>query len=124
VQRDRHLYLPGPRRGVFHWQALKGSEHVVLTESVIDALTLYQAGIRNVSCVYGVQGFMADHEDLLQRFRVKRTTLLLDNDLASSSASRHEATVRGRCPPTDRLEPRSAGVREGREAPRCWRAGW
>jgi DNA primase catalytic core len=87
TQRDQHLYLPGPRRGVFHWQALKGAEHVVLTESVIDALTLYQAGLRNVSCVYGVQGFTADHEDLLQRFRVKRVTLLLDNDDAGERAA-------------------------------------
>jgi DNA primase len=87
VQRDQHLYLPGPRRGVFHWQALKGGEHVVLTESVIDALTLYQAGIRNVSCVYGVQGFTADHEDLVRRFRVKRVTLLLDGDDAGERAA-------------------------------------
>ncbi len=87
VQRDQHLYLPGPRRGLFHWQALKGSEHVVLTESVIDALTLYQAGIRNVSCVYGVAGFTADHEELLQRFRVKRVTLLLDGDDAGERAT-------------------------------------
>jgi len=87
VQRDQHLYLPGPRRGLFHWQALKGSEHVVLTESVIDALTLYQAGIRNVSCVYGVQGFTADHEELIQRFRVRRVTLLLDGDDAGERAT-------------------------------------
>jgi len=87
VERDQHLYLPGPRRGVFHWQALKAGEHVVLTESVIDALSLYQAGIRNVSCVYGVAGFTADHEDLLQRFRVKRVTLLLDGDDAGARAA-------------------------------------
>jgi DNA primase catalytic core len=87
TQRDQHLYLPGPRRGVFHWQALKGAEHVVLSESVIDALTLYQAGLRNVSCVYGVQGFTSDHEELLQRFRVKRVTLLLDNDDAGEKAT-------------------------------------
>ncbi|MGH2667507.1 MAG: toprim domain-containing protein, partial [bacterium] len=86
--RDQHLYLPGPRRGVFHWQALKGSEHVILTESVIDALTLYQAGLRNASCVYGVQGFTADHEELLQRFRVKRVTLCLDGDDAGERATR------------------------------------
>jgi DNA primase len=87
VERDQHLYLPGPRRGVFHWQALKGSDHVVLTESVIDALSLYQAGIRNVSCVYGVQGFSSDHEELLQRFRVQRVTLLLDGDDAGEKAT-------------------------------------
>ncbi len=87
VERDRHLYLPGPRRGLFHWQALKGSETVILTESVIDALTLWHAGFRNVSCVYGAQGFTEDHADLLQRFRVKRVLLWLDNDEAGNQAT-------------------------------------
>jgi DNA primase catalytic core len=86
--RDQHLYLPGPRRGVFHWQALKGSSEVIVTESVIDALTLYQAGLRNVAAVYGTQGFTADHEGLLQRFRVKRVFLCLDTDDAGAQATR------------------------------------
>jgi DNA primase catalytic core len=87
VKREQHLYLPGPRRGVFHWQALKGSSEVILTESVIDALTLYQAGLRSVSCVYGTQGYTADHEELLQRFRVKRVVLCLDSDEAGRQAT-------------------------------------
>ncbi len=87
TERDQHLYLPGPRRGVFHWQALKASSDVILTESVIDALTLYQAGLRNMSCVYGVQGLTPDHEELLQRFRVKRVTLCLDSDDAGERAA-------------------------------------
>jgi DNA primase catalytic core len=87
VGREQHLYLPGPRRGVWHWQALKGSSEVIVTESVLDALTLYQAGLRNVSCVYGVQGLTADHEELLQRFRVQRVTLCLDRDAAGERAT-------------------------------------
>jgi DNA primase catalytic core len=86
--RDQHLYLPGPRHGVFHWQALKGSSEVILTESVIDALTLYEAGLRNVGAVYGTQGFTADHEELLQRFRVKRVFLCLDTDDAGVQSTR------------------------------------
>jgi DNA primase catalytic core len=87
INRDRHLYLPGPRRGVFHWQAMKGASEVVLTESILDALTLYQAGFRNVSAVYGTQGFAADHAELLQRFRVRRVLLCLDNDKAGDQAT-------------------------------------
>ncbi len=87
VKRDQHLYLPGPRRGIFHWQAIKGSEGVILTESVIDALTLWRAGFRNVSCAYGTQGFTADHAELLQRFRIKRVLLWLDNDEAGNQAT-------------------------------------
>jgi DNA primase catalytic core len=88
VTRGQHLYLPGPRRGVFHWQALKGSSEVILAESVIDALTLYQAGLRNVAAVYGTQGFTSGHEELLHRFRVKRVFLCLDNDDAGAQAAR------------------------------------
>jgi DNA primase len=87
VRRDQHLYLPGPRRGVFHWQAMKGSQEVILAEATIDALTLFQAGLRNVSAVYGTQGFTADHERLLQRFRVRRVLLCLDNDDAGTKAT-------------------------------------
>ncbi|MGH9364866.1 MAG: CHC2 zinc finger domain-containing protein, partial [Thermoanaerobaculia bacterium] len=84
--RDQHLYLPGPRRGVFHWQAMKASSEIVFTESVIDALSFFQVGIRNVSAIYGTQGFTDDHAELLQRFRVKRVVLMLDGDTAGRAA--------------------------------------
>ena len=87
VRESRHLYLPGPRRGVFHWQALKSATQVILTESILDALTLYHAGFRNVCAVYGTNGFTADHEELLRRFRVRRVCLYLDNDEAGSQAT-------------------------------------
>ena len=44
----RHLYLPGPHRGVFNAQGLRGQSDVVLCESLIDALTFFSAGIKNV----------------------------------------------------------------------------
>ncbi|RKY15010.1 MAG: DNA primase [Planctomycetota bacterium] len=87
MKRNKHLYLPGPRRGVFHWQTTKGSAEVILAGSVLDAMTLYQAGMRNVSCVYGTQGLTADHEELLQRFRAQRVLLFLDGDAAGRQAT-------------------------------------
>jgi hypothetical protein len=66
---------------------MKGSEEVILTESVLDALTLWRAGIRHVSCVYGTQGFTDDHAELLERFRVRRVLLWLDNDEAGDQAT-------------------------------------
>jgi len=87
VTRAQHLYLPGPHRGVFHWQAMKGAQEIILTESVIDAVTLYRAGFRSVSAIYGTQGFTADHAELLQRFRVRRVRLCLDNDAAGDRAT-------------------------------------
>jgi len=72
---------------VFHWQALKGADEVILAESILDALTLYQAGFRNVSAIYGVHGLTTDHAELLRRFRVRRVLLYLDNDDAGSEAT-------------------------------------
>ena len=75
-----HLYLPGPRQGVLNWQALKVSSSVVVAESVLDALSLWQAGVREASCIYGVQGLTEDFRSLLKRFEVKEITLCLDGD--------------------------------------------
>ena len=49
----RHLYLPGPHRGVWNIAALQRSKEVILCESLIDALTFWCAGYRNVTSSYG-----------------------------------------------------------------------
>ncbi|MEP7216891.1 MAG: CHC2 zinc finger domain-containing protein, partial [Anaerolineaceae bacterium] len=80
VKSDRHCYLPGPLRGVFNFQAARTAEEVILTESVIDACSFHQAGVRNSIPLYGINGFTGDHLDLLKREGVKRAVLALDND--------------------------------------------
>ena len=45
-----HLYLPGPHRGVFNWEALQASKTIILCEALIDALTFWCAGFRNPGC--------------------------------------------------------------------------
>ncbi len=75
-----HLYLAGPRRGLLNWQAAKRSPTVILTESVIDALSLYANGFRNTIPLYGTQGFTADHETLLDQHGVREVYLVLDAD--------------------------------------------
>ena len=42
-----HLYLPGPHQGVWNEEGL--SSEVILTESLIDALTLFSAGFEHVT---------------------------------------------------------------------------
>ena len=44
-----HLYLPGPHRGVWNIEALQASKEVILCEALIDALTFWCAGYRNVT---------------------------------------------------------------------------
>jgi len=90
---------------------MKGSEDVLLTESVLDALALWRAGFRNVSCVYGTQGFTEDHADLLQRFRVRRVLLWLDNDEAGTQAT--TAITGSRTAMTWAVDSRSSSAKAG-----------
>jgi len=82
VRTARHCYLSGPLRGVVNFQAAKSSEEVILTESILDALSFLQAGIATAIPIYGTNGFTADHLDLLKREGVKRVILALDADEA------------------------------------------
>ena len=51
-----HLYLPGPHRGVLNGEGLEGQPEVILCEAILDALTFWTAGYRNVTSCYGVNG--------------------------------------------------------------------
>jgi DNA primase len=76
----RHCYLPGALRGVLNYQAARLSSEIILTESILDALSLHQAGITTAIPLYGTNGFTAEHLDLLKRESVKQVVLALDND--------------------------------------------
>ena len=55
----KHLYLPsqeGRGRGVFNVQALAASREINFCEALIDALTFWCAGYRNVTSAYGIEG--------------------------------------------------------------------
>ena len=87
VRTARHCYLPGPLRGVLNFQAARSSDTVVLTESVLDALSCHQAGIATAIPIYGTQGCTAEHLDLLVREQVRTVILALDNDAAGRAAT-------------------------------------
>jgi DNA primase catalytic core len=80
-----HLYLAGPRCGLVNRQAVNRSQTVILTESIIDALTLYDQGFKNVIPIYGVNGLIDDHLQLLNR-KVKCVYLVFDADEAGNRA--------------------------------------
>ncbi len=82
-----HLYLPGPHRGVFNVHALKASKTVILCEALIDALTFWCAGFRNVTASYGVEGFTADHLDAFKRYGTERVLIAYDRDEAGERAA-------------------------------------
>jgi DNA primase catalytic core len=84
INSPNHLYLPGPRKGVFNYQAAKRSKSVILTESIIDALTLFNAGFKDVIPCYGVNGLTEDHLTLFARCQTKEVYLCFDRDDAGS----------------------------------------
>ena len=82
-----HLYLPGPRRGVWNEEALVASKEVILCEALIDALTFWCAGYRHVTASYGINGFTDDHRASLRKHGTKRIYIAYDRDDAGERAA-------------------------------------
>ncbi len=87
-QKIKHLYLKGPHRGLFNRKAASVyREEIILTESIIDALSLIQLGIENTIPCYGTNGFTEEHLSLLSSVRVKLVTIAFDNDEGGRSGA-------------------------------------
>jgi hypothetical protein len=82
-----HLYLPGPHRGVWNSAALSAGKEIILCEALIDALTFWCAGYRNVTASYGVEGFTADHLALFKQGGIERVLIAYDRDEAGERAA-------------------------------------
>ena len=82
-----HLYLPGEHRGVWNEEALAASKEIILCEALIDALTFWVAGFRNVTASYGVNGFTADHRAAFAQHGTERVYIAYDRDEAGNSAA-------------------------------------
>jgi DNA primase len=87
IEGHAHLYLPGKHRGLFNAETLRGVDEVILTESVIDAMSCIEANVMNVLPLYGINGFTSDHAALLQQLAPKRIALALNNDEAGRAAT-------------------------------------
>jgi DNA primase catalytic core len=77
-----HLYLPGSKVGLWNYQAAKRSASLLLTESIIDALTLVDRGLHDVMPCYGVHGLTDDLLLHLEQCTIKDVTLCFDGDEA------------------------------------------
>ena len=82
-----HLYLPGPHAGVWNQAALASAPEIILCESIIDALTFWCAGYRNVTASYGIEGFTAEHLATLKQHGTERVLIAYDRDEAGESAA-------------------------------------
>ena len=67
-------------------EGLAGGE-VILSESLIDALTFYCCGFSHVTASYGTAGFTADHAEAFARLGVARVLIAYDHDTAGDKAA-------------------------------------
>ena len=82
-----HLYLPGPLRGVWNEEAFIASKDIILCEALIDALTFWVAGFRNVTAIYGVNNFTKDHRAAFERHGTRRVYIAYDRDDSGERAA-------------------------------------
>jgi DNA primase len=84
----KHLYLPGPHRGLFNPACFQEQE-IILCEAVLDALTFWVNGFRNVTCLYGTEGFTDELWEAVKK--VRRVHIAYDADDAGERAAQRDA---------------------------------
>jgi len=82
-----HTYLPGEHQGLLNPVCLRATEEIILCESLIDALTFWVNGFKNVTASYGTHGFTDDHLAALKQYTIKRVLIAYDNDKAGNEAA-------------------------------------
>ncbi|MFD2256216.1 CHC2 zinc finger domain-containing protein [Luteolibacter algae] len=83
---NRHLYLARPLAGMINAEALKNRE-IILTESILDALTFYRHGMEAVTCTFGTANFSDELFDALRAAKIESVKLAFDGDEAGEKAS-------------------------------------
>lgn len=83
----KHLYPPGPHRGLFNRECLQQPE-IILCEAVLDALTFWVNGFRNVTCLFGTEGFTDELWEALKH--VQRVRIAYDADDAGERAAQRD----------------------------------
>jgi hypothetical protein len=65
---------------VFNLAALMASREIILCEALIDALTFWCAGYRNVTTAYGIEGFTEEMVAAFKRHGTQRVLIAYDRD--------------------------------------------
>ena len=91
---DRHLFLPGPQRGVWNPAALRSPE-VIITEGIIDALTFWCAGFRHVTTGYSAKALPEELLAALIAGKVRRVLIAYDRDEAGDRGAAETAAQLG-----------------------------
>lgn len=84
-----HLYLPGPHKGIFNLAALKNNKkEIILCESLIDALTFWNFGFKNVTSSYGINGLTEEMLKAFKQYKIKKILIAYDRDNAGNLAAK------------------------------------
>ena len=87
----QHLYLPGPHAGVWNYRGLMtedgGQKEIILCEAIIDAMTFWVNGYKNVTASYGTSGFTSDHLAAFKACGAERILIAYDRDEAGNQAA-------------------------------------
>lgn len=88
IKEKRHIYLPNRPKGIWNSRIMKTAPSLILTESVIDALSVMTAGYANVISIQSTTG-LTDREIMdFSVYGVQAITLFMDGDEAGQKASK------------------------------------
>lgn len=82
-----HLYLEQPLRGIWNVEGIVSQREWVLCEAIIDALSLWTHGIRNVTSCFGKNTFTDDLWSLLRTVKPSKVFIAFDSDEAGEKAA-------------------------------------
>jgi DNA primase catalytic core len=84
-----HLYLPRPHACLFNEKVVGESREVILCEAILDALSFWCAGFKNVVACYGASGFGKEHCEAMVQNGVERVYVAFDRDKAGDRGAEH-----------------------------------
>jgi DNA primase catalytic core len=87
---NRHLYLAKPLAGVFNPEALTApanGREIILTESILDALTFVKNGMESTTCTFGTANFTDEIFEAIRAAKIESVRLAFDADEAGETAA-------------------------------------
>ncbi|MBN1910017.1 MAG: hypothetical protein JW818_09780 [Pirellulales bacterium] len=67
-----HMHLSEERRGVWNVEAFCAGNEIIVCSSLLDALTFWNAGYRNVTCTFSADALTDDHMTAFCEFGIRR----------------------------------------------------
>ncbi|MBW3670183.1 MAG: toprim domain-containing protein [Acidobacteria bacterium] len=83
----KHLYLPGPHRGIWNGEVIGATDELIICESILDALSFWVHGFRDVIAAFGVNGFTDEMFAAVASAGIERILIAYDRDDAGDRAA-------------------------------------